>query len=460
MRTIHRNISDKELLTLFRKTGKSDYCLQLYERYLPLVYGVLVKYVADVAQAREMVMRLLEQLPGEIKQAKIVSFRSWLYGRVRLFCREQLLETAYRQPLTPEDKLPEFGGSQALDRLLGEPIQEKELLKCIEELPEKQRITVYRFFRENRSCREIEESTGFSGPRVWNYLQSGKRAWQECLGKKGILSTDTDIRRPIGGLKLSDMIRIYFRSGEKGRMANRLERDALSDPFLYEALEGLREPGEDPVKSIALLRGKLRRQSGHFRRKKYGCLALWGGIFAGIVVLVLYLTTGKKEPAPPPLVQRADSAVVPQVPLQAVPVVPKPEATPIQPTEAVRELSAERLPEEKEIDWLIEVDNTSQPGSVPVIPLEAYNRYIRDSLRYPSDALEQKLSGKIKMSFIVNRHGRPSRIRVVEWINHSCNHEAIRLLDKGPVWRYTGSPESTYLTITFRYPSQNSEAGD
>ncbi|MDR1755636.1 MAG: energy transducer TonB [Culturomica sp.] len=457
MRTIHRHISDEELLALFRQTEKSDCFRQLYERYLPLVYGVLVKYVSDLAQAREMVMQLFEQLPGEVKQAEIVSFRPWLYSRVRLFCRKQLPETVCRQALTPEEKLPGFGSGQALDRLLGEHLQEKKLLKCIEELPEKQRITVYRFFMENRSCREIEESTGFPGRKVWSYLQSGRRAWLECLDKKGLLSADAESGRPAGALKLADMIRLYFRSGEKGRMANRLERDALSDPFLYEALEGLREAGEDPVKSIALLRGKLKKQAGGFRRNKYGRFALWGGIFAGMAVLVLCLTTGKEKTESCSPVQPADSTIAPRVSLPAAPVVREPEAAPGQPAGEIRDGSAGLAPEEKNTDWLIEVDNTSQPGSVPVVPLEAYNRYIRDSLRYPSDALEQKLSGKIKMSFIVNRHGRPSRIRVVEWINHSCNHEAIRLLDKGPVWSYTGSPEPTCLTITFRYPGQSPE---
>ena len=40
-------------------------------------------------------------------------------------------------------------------------------------------------------------------------------------------------------MKRNDDIKDYLRGNRKGESANRLEREALSDPFLYEALEGL-----------------------------------------------------------------------------------------------------------------------------------------------------------------------------------------------------------------------------
>lgn len=190
LRTIHRNTSDEELLAAFRQTGKNEQFQALYERYIPLIYGVFAKYTKDLVQAREMVVQLFELLPEEIRQTEIASFRQWLYGRVRLFCRHHLPDTDLRQTIVPEEKLPDFGGNLVLESLLDGNVKKKDILACIEGLPEKQRITVYRFFVENRSCGEIEESTGFSRRMVWNYLRSGKRTLRDCLRKKGVIPAD------------------------------------------------------------------------------------------------------------------------------------------------------------------------------------------------------------------------------------------------------------------------------
>ena len=40
-------------------------------------------------------------------------------------------------------------------------------------------------------------------------------------------------------MKRIDDIKEYLHGNRKGKAANRMEREALSDPFLYEALEGL-----------------------------------------------------------------------------------------------------------------------------------------------------------------------------------------------------------------------------
>ena len=44
-------------------------------------------------------------------------------------------------------------------------------------------------------------------------------------------------------MKRIDDIKEYLHGNRKGKAANHMEREALSDPFLYEALEGLMARG-------------------------------------------------------------------------------------------------------------------------------------------------------------------------------------------------------------------------
>ena len=48
--------SDAELLSFYRRTRKPDYLIGLYERYMPLVYGVTLKYLKNVPDAQDAVM--------------------------------------------------------------------------------------------------------------------------------------------------------------------------------------------------------------------------------------------------------------------------------------------------------------------------------------------------------------------------------------------------------------------
>ena len=75
-----------------------------------------------------------------------------------------------------------------IERMLEEDQKEKVLLKCIESLPEKQRISIYRFFMEDRSYKEIEEATGFSLKMIKSFIQNGKRNLKLCMQKKGVIA--------------------------------------------------------------------------------------------------------------------------------------------------------------------------------------------------------------------------------------------------------------------------------
>jgi hypothetical protein len=69
-------------------------------------------------------------------------------------------------------------------------------------------------------------------------------------------------------------IRRYIQGHRSGREANRIEREAMRDPFLAEALEGYERTGEKRAPDIDMLRRKIRLRN---RRRldvfKYGSIA-------------------------------------------------------------------------------------------------------------------------------------------------------------------------------------------
>ena len=53
--------------------------------------------------------------------------------------------------------------------------------------------------------------------------------------------------------------------------------------------------------------------------------------------------------------------------------------------------------------------------------------FIAANLQYPEAAIKQNLSGVVKIAFIVEPHGRPSNIQILNSLGAGCNEEAIRI---------------------------------
>lgn len=108
-----------------------------------------------------------------------------------------------------------------------------------------------------------------------------------------------------------DDIKDYLRGNRKGRTANRLERDALSDPFLFEALEGLTTTPGDPIDGLIRLERNLDERARSSRKKKRG----WLYVAASILVVAMcgtlwYVQTGKEVVEPQMALLRAPMQMV------------------------------------------------------------------------------------------------------------------------------------------------------
>ena len=186
------NITDEELLKRYCDSGDLVYFVEAYKRYMPLMYGVALKYLKRPEDAQDAVMQLFEELVVKIKEVEIQSFKAWLYTCIRNNCLMEIRKRSKNLSVSLDDSFMEFCDDFHLTVVSESENREESLRECVESLPEKQRISVKYFFFNELSYKEVEERTGFSLKMVKSFIQNGKRNLKLCLERKGVTSNGMD----------------------------------------------------------------------------------------------------------------------------------------------------------------------------------------------------------------------------------------------------------------------------
>lgn len=80
-------------------------------------------------------------------------------------------------------------------------------------------------------------------------------------------------------------------------------------------------------------------------------------------------------------------------------------------------------------------------------------RFIRDNLKYPLEAQEQGIQGRVTIRFVVEKDGQLSNITVVKGIDAECDYEAVRVLKSMPKW-IPGRQNNENVAVYFNLPIQ------
>ena len=67
----------------------------------------------------------------------------------------------------------------------------------------------------------------------------------------------------------------------------------------------------------------------------------------------------------------------------------------------------------------------------------AYDKYLQSSIRYPQQALENKIKGRVTVQFTVRADGSLDEFNVIKGLGHGCDEEVMRLVKQGPKWSPT-----------------------
>lgn len=179
-----KEYTDEELLERYRSTRDSELFGVLYNRYIPLVYGVCLKYLQNEDRSKDAVMEVFENLLPRVAEYDIKVFRTWLYSVVKNHCF-LILKKDKREVMVDFDL--NIMDSDIVSTLTDEELdsnREDALNYCLAKLSDFQRVSINKFFYENLSYADIVEVTGYDLKSVKSYIQNGKRNLKQCIEHK------------------------------------------------------------------------------------------------------------------------------------------------------------------------------------------------------------------------------------------------------------------------------------
>ncbi|WP_134088942.1 RNA polymerase sigma factor [Olivibacter sp. XZL3] len=177
--------NEADLLEQYKSTGELQVLGALYEPYMPLVYGVCLKYLKDEALSEDAVMQIFEQLIKKLRIHTVSNFKSWLYSFARNYCL-MALRAANKGNTVPIDENSFMENELIEHPSLGEDTLESKLTlmeNCLQQLNTEQRVCVRLFYLDQKCYKEIADITGYDLNKVKSYIQNGKRNLKICMEK-------------------------------------------------------------------------------------------------------------------------------------------------------------------------------------------------------------------------------------------------------------------------------------
>ncbi|MBK5196461.1 MAG: sigma-70 family RNA polymerase sigma factor [Proteiniphilum sp.] len=170
------------MFELCKKEEQLVFFGELYRRYIPMVYGLCLKYLANGADAQDAVMDLFEDVSQKIKRYEIQNFHTWLYSVAKNHCLLRLRKENKAFFVQFEEAVMENGSFfTLLDREKSDDEEVSALAFCMNELGEEQRRSIEFFYYQEKSYADIVTMTGYTLDKVKSYIQNGKRNLKNCV---------------------------------------------------------------------------------------------------------------------------------------------------------------------------------------------------------------------------------------------------------------------------------------
>ncbi|WP_199118946.1 energy transducer TonB [Pedobacter sp. ASV28] len=83
--------------------------------------------------------------------------------------------------------------------------------------------------------------------------------------------------------------------------------------------------------------------------------------------------------------------------------------------------------------------------------MNAWAKYIQRNLRYPSMAQDEGIQGKVFLSFVVEKDGSITDVKIIKGIGYGCDDEAIRVIKKSPRWK-AGMQNNLPVRVRYQMP--------
>lgn len=160
------------------------------------------------------------------------------------------------------------------------------------------------------------------------------------------------------------------------------------------------------------------RKTGNWARLAYlACLPLLFGALC-------FCSDGNSKDAPEPSAQEQ------QEPLPAAPAEQQKAVTDAEPTDY----------------QTVDVKPTFNGGGA-----NEFTKWVIDNLKYPQDAKDAGISGRVYVQFTINTEGRVENVSVIKGVSESLDNEVIRVVSSSPAWT-PGYSKGTPVPVTFSFP--------
>ncbi|HEY9048082.1 MAG TPA: TonB family protein [Ohtaekwangia sp.] len=110
-------------------------------------------------------------------------------------------------------------------------------------------------------------------------------------------------------------------------------------------------------------------------------------------------------------------------------------------------------------DNVQEEDRSTVEFAAPKGGRAAYKKYLETSMRYPEEALQNEIEGKVTIQFTVETSGQITDFKVLKGLGYGCDEEVIRLIRNGPKWAPTKRDDEAVkdrvkVRLRFRLPKK------
>ena len=78
-------------------------------------------------------------------------------------------------------------------------------------------------------------------------------------------------------------------------------------------------------------------------------------------------------------------------------------------------------------------------------------KYIMENIKYPKQIMEEGIQGRVTVSFIVEKDGRVSNVRLLRSVQPALDKEAIRVVKSMPKWT-PGKQNGKPVRVRFNLP--------
>ena len=179
----HIQRSDEELLKQFIQTAEQEFLGQLYARYIPLVYGLCLKYLQQIEDAEDAVNNIYEEIYEKIHNYQVENFKTWIYSVAKNHCLQVLRKEKNKFIEEIDISVMDSDEFEHLIDVEDDKEKEEALNYCLGTLSEEQHQCIVHFFFNELSYADIVDKTGFALSKVKSYIQNGKRNLKNCILK-------------------------------------------------------------------------------------------------------------------------------------------------------------------------------------------------------------------------------------------------------------------------------------